>query len=590
MGVGHQQTLHKVLFLDPGGRLATTTAALSLVVGERLILHITLVRQGNDHVFRGDQIFDVDLGTGHADLGATLVAVLLAHGQQFVTDHFHQANRARQDVQQLGDEIQQRLVLFQDLFVLEASQLVQTQVKDGLGLLLGQVVVTVANAELGLQPLGAGRVVAGFLQHGSHVAELPALGNQARFRIRRGRAVANKLDHRIDVGQRYRQTFQDVRPIPRLAQFEHGPAGHHFTAVQQERIQDLFEVHHLGLVVIERHHVDAERGLHLGVLVEIVQHNLAGLAALDLDNDAHAVLVGLIAQGADALDLLLFDQLGDLLDQTSLVHLIGDLVNDDGLATTLIVHFHLGLGTHIDGAATSTVRLHDAGATVDDAAGGEIRPGDIGHQLVDGEIAILDQRQTAVDYLGEVVRRNVGRHAHRNTGGAVDQQVGNLGGHDSRDHLGAVIVGHPVHGLFVQIRQQLMGDAGHPHFGITHGRSAVAVDRTEVALTVDQHIAHGEILRHPDDGVIHGTVAVRVIFTDYVTDHTGRFFIGLVPVVPQLVHCIQNAAVNRFQAITHIRQSSSYDHAHGVIKIGTLELFFDVDRRDLSGQIAHRKP
>ena len=62
----------------------------------------------------------------------------------------------------------------------------------------------------------------------------------------------------------------------------------------------------------------------------------------------------------------------------------------------------------------------------------------------------------------------------------------------------------------------------HPHFGVTHGRGVVAVHRTEVALTVDQHVAHGEILRHPDDGVIHGDVAMRV-FTDYVTDHTGRF-------------------------------------------------------------------
>ena len=360
--------------------------------------------------------------------------------------------------------------------------------------------------------------------------------------------------------------------------------------MQQERIQDLFEVHHLGLVVVQRHHVDAERGLHLGVLVEIVQHNLAGLAALDLDDDAHAVLVGLIAQGADALDLLLFDQLGDLLDQASLVHLIGDLVNDDGLATGLLVHLHFSLGPHIDGAATGTVRLHDAGTAVDDAAGGEIRAGDMGHQLVNGEVAVFDQRQATVDNLGEVVRRDVGRHAHRDTGGAVDQQGGDLGGHDSRDHLGTVVVRHPVHGLFVQIGQQLVGDARHPHFGVTHGRGVVAVHRTEVALTVDQHVAHGEILRHPDDGVIHGAVAMRVIFTDYVTDHTGRFFIGLVPVVPQLVHCIQNAAVNRFQAITHIRQSSSYDHAHGVIQIGTLELFFDVDRRDLSGQIAHRKP
>ncbi len=248
------------------------------------------------------RIFDVDLGTGHADLGTTLVAILLTHSQQFITDHFHQTSRARQDVQQLGDEIQQRLVLFQDLLVLEAGQLVQTQVKDGLGLLFGQEVLAFTDTELWLQPLWPCRIVARFFQHGGHVAEFPALGNQARFRVGRGRAVTDQLDDGINVGQRNRQTFQNVRPIPRLAQFEHGPASHHFTAVQQERIQDLFKVHHLGLVVIERHHVDAERGLHLGVLVEIVQHNLAGLAALDLDNDAHAVFVRLIAQGTDALE------------------------------------------------------------------------------------------------------------------------------------------------------------------------------------------------------------------------------------------------------------------------------------------------
>ena len=31
--------------------------------------------------------------------------------------------------------------------------------------------------------------------------------------------------------------------------------------------------------------------------------------------------------------------------------------------------------------------------------------------------------------------------------------------------------------------------------------------------------------------VVHGGVAVRVVFTDYVTNDTGRFFIGFVPVI-----------------------------------------------------------
>ena len=43
---------------------------------------------------------------------------------------------------------------------------------------------------------------------------------------------------------------------------------------------------------------------------------------------------------------------------------------------------------------------------------------------------------------------------------------------------------------------------------VTHRRRVVAVDRAEVALAVDQHVTHGEILRHADDGVIDGLVAV----------------------------------------------------------------------------------
>ena len=65
------------------------------------------------------------------------------------------------------------------------------------------------------------------------------------------------------------------------------------------------------------------------MLVEVVEHDLADLAALQLDDDPHAVAVGLVADVGDALDRLLADQLGDLLDQPRLVDLVGDLGDDD---------------------------------------------------------------------------------------------------------------------------------------------------------------------------------------------------------------------------------------------------------------------
>ena len=54
--------------------------------------------------------------------------------------------------------------------------------------------------------------------------------------------------------------------------------------------------------------------------------------ALELDDDAHAVAVGFVAEIRDALDAFLAHQLGDLLDQRGLVDLIGNLGDDQRLA------------------------------------------------------------------------------------------------------------------------------------------------------------------------------------------------------------------------------------------------------------------
>ncbi len=188
------------------------------------------------------------------------------------------------------------------------------------------------------------------------------------------------------------------------------------------------------------------------------------------------------------------------------------------------------------------------------------------------------------------MRRNVGRHAHGDAARAVDQQVGNTGRHDRRDHFGAVVVRHPVDGLFVQVGQQLVSQLGHAHFGVSHSRRVVTVDRTEVALAVYQQVAQREWLSHTNDGVVHSGVAVRVILTDHVTNHTGGFLVRLVPVVTQLAHCEQHAPVHGLQAVARIGQCSTDDYAHCVVEVGLLQLVFDIDREDFFGQFAHEKP
>src|SRR5690606_30385323 len=100
---------------------------------------------------------------------------------------------------------------------------------------------------------------------------------------------------------------------------------------------------------------------------------------------------GLVAQLADTFEFLFLDQLGDLLDQPRLVHLVRDLGDDDRFAA-VVGHFDLGLGTDAHAATAGAVAGDDAGSTVDDAGGREIRARDVFHQPVDVDFRIVDQR------------------------------------------------------------------------------------------------------------------------------------------------------------------------------------------------------
>ena len=245
----------------------------------------------------------------------------------------------------------------------------------------------------------------------------------------------------------------------------------------------------------------------------------------------------------------------------------------------------MGARAHHHATAPGAVAFLDASRAVDEACGRKIRRRNDVDQFLDIHFRIFQQRQTGIDHFAHVVRRNIGRHAHRDTGRTVHQQVGEARRQHQRLMLGTVVVRPEIDGLLVQVGQQLVRDARHADFGVTHRRRVIAVHRTEVALTVHQRVAQGKILRHAHDGVVHRRVAVRVVFTDDVADDTRRFLVGLVPVVGQLVHGKQHAAMHRFQAVARIGQRTSDDHAHRVVEIRLAHFLFEADRQGFFGEL-----
>ena len=92
-------------------------------------------------------------------------------------------------------------------------------------------------------------------------------------------------------------------------------AAHHIDAVIDEVLDGLDQAHFLGLAVDHGQQDHAEALLHRGVLEELVEHDLGLAAALEFDDDAHAVAVAFVADVGDVVDDLVVDQFGDALDR-----------------------------------------------------------------------------------------------------------------------------------------------------------------------------------------------------------------------------------------------------------------------------------
>jgi len=191
----------------------------------------------------------------------------------------------------------------------------------------------------------------------------------------------------------------------------------------------LLEGHHPGLIV-DQGQVDHAKGrLELGVGIELVQDHLRiGILLQDHDHP-HAVAIRFVPQIADALDDPAAHQQRDLLDQGCLVHLIGQLGDDNGGAVVGL-GLDLGAGAHHHPAAAAGHIVVNAPTPVDDTAGGKIRALHMFEQGECFEVGVIQHGDQAIAYLAQVVGRDLGRHTHRDAIGAVDQEVGYQRRHD----------------------------------------------------------------------------------------------------------------------------------------------------------------
>ena len=185
--------------------------------------------------------------------------------------------------------------------------------------------------------------------------------------------AADQADHFVDIVQRQPEAEQDMLALAGLAQFVIGAAADHIGAVLDEVLDGLDQAQFARLAVDDRKLDDAEADLQLRVLVEVVENDLGLLAALQFEDDAHAVAIALIANFRDAFDLLLVDQRGGVFDQARFVDLVRNLGDDDVLAVPLPIGSMSALARILQAAAAGAEGVENSLAAEDEAAGGEIR-------------------------------------------------------------------------------------------------------------------------------------------------------------------------------------------------------------------------
>ena len=193
------------------------------------------------------------------------------------------------------------------------------------------------------------------------------------------------------------------------------------------------------------------------------------------------------------------------------------------------------------------------------------------HQLAGGGIRFIQQAHTGSGHFAQVVRRNVGGHANRNAGGAIQQYVRQTRRHDLRFFKRAVEVRLPLDRALLQFAQQHLRVWREARLGVAHGgKTFRVVRRTPVALAVDQRIAIAERLGHEHHGFVTGAVAVRVELSEHIAHGARRLLVLGGGRQPEFRHGVHDAPLHRLQAVGDVRQRAVQHHVHRVIEVGLL--------------------
>ena len=383
--VGDDNVLDVVVLLGSHTDDTLTASVLCRVDVCLLALDVAGMRYGDNAGVTLNKVLEVDLLNRLAELGATCVAVLLLDLLKLILEDLAYLALVVKDCTQLCNDNCELCDSILDLLTLESGELTECHLDDSLCLRLGET-------------------------ESLYKSEL-CRGN--------GRRRLDNLNYLVDIVDRDLVALEDVHLTKSLIKIEFGSVDYDFLLESDILVENLRQVHGLGLAAVDNKHIDRAGILKLGVLVELIEYVLGVRVASVLNDDSHTASARLVTKCSQTLDLLLTVEICDTRNEHRLVYHIGDLGEDD----LMLFLVYLGSCSDVDSAAAGLICLTDTARAVDDSGGGEVGSFDKLHKLVNRALGIVNSVDRTVNNLGEVMRRNVGRHTNRDTDRSVYEKV-----------------------------------------------------------------------------------------------------------------------------------------------------------------------
>ena len=399
------------------------------------------------------------------------------------------------------------------------------------------------------------------------------IGDDLGFLLR----LPDNADGLVNIQQDALEALQQVQLFLLLAQHEEDPPLHAVGTPRRPFLQNLPDTQHLGAAGDQHVEVAGKGVLQRRQLVEFGHQLVRVHAPLQVDGQLQAGEVGLIPHIRDLFRLARLDQLRHLVQNGLYCGGVGDLVN---FQQVLILHIAV-LGPHPDAAPTRIVNVPNGICVKNQlTAGGKIR----GQQrLRQVAVRVFQIGHRGIADLFQVKAAELGGHAHGDAAVGGYQNIGEGGGQQRRLLHGVVVVIHEVHGVAVDVLEDLTADGGELRLRIPGGGPGhiPGIGLTEVALGVHKRRQQSAVaLGETHHRIVDGGVAVG-IQTHGLAHDVG----GLRPRSRQqthFIHGVEQLAVGGLEAVD-LRDGPGDDDAHGVGHIVGLQRVGD-------GLLHHRRP